>query len=138
MALQASGLAAAVDKAGLDDAALHVLLVGPRHIRALNRRFLGRDATTDVLAFDLRDGPRVEADGPTVVAEIYVCLQVAVEAAVAYNTTIGSEVVLYIAHGLLHLTGLDDDVRRSRRLMRLAEDRLLRELRGVVDVDEIF
>lgn len=40
----------------LQDAEVSVLLIGDGAMRTLNRRYRGKDRTTDVLSFPLRDG----------------------------------------------------------------------------------
>mgnify|MGYP005669687009 CR=1 FL=1 len=42
---------------------LTVVLTDDRELRRLNREYLGEDAPTDVLAFDLRDGPDDPIEG---------------------------------------------------------------------------
>ena len=40
----------------LPDAEVSVLLIGDEAMRTLNRRYRGKDRTTDVLSFPLREG----------------------------------------------------------------------------------
>jgi len=114
------------DLAGLPtgDPVLQVVLVGALHMRTLNRRYLGRDYATDVLAFDFRSvSPPLGRE--ETIGEIYVCLDVAAANAARYNSSVGYEVVLYIVHGLLHLAGEDDGGAAACRSMRAAEKRIM-------------
>jgi probable rRNA maturation factor len=93
----------------------------------LNREFLNHEGRTDVLTFDLRQEGR--ADPEAVLAEIYVCPQVAREAALRYNTLPSWELVFYVVHGMLHLCGWNDAApeemdamhREQRRIMAVLE-----------------
>ena len=106
-------------------------------MRALNGRHLGHDYVTDVLAFDLRDASGTASECGTV-AEICVCLELAAEAARAYNTNVGFEVMLYIVHGMLHLVGERDDTEQARRRMRRAEKRIMADLRTKWTMQSFF
>ena len=116
---------------------LQVVLVGRDDIVRLNGQYLGHSGPTDVLAFDFRGGPVPGEDAGTV-AEIYVCLDVAVEVARRLGTSVGYEVVLYVVHGLLHLVGEDDHDAASRRRMRRAEARVLRDVESRFGLADLF
>ena len=90
-----------------------VVFVGDDFIADLNRRFLGREGPTDVLAFDLETTP------PCSVAsgEVYVSVERAREQANAYGVSLEEEVSRLVVHGLLHLSGCDDKTAADRRSM---------------------
>jgi len=117
--------------------ALHVVLVGNDRIEELNREFLGHSGPTDVIAFGLGPGVRVP-DEPCVVGEIYVSLEVAVSAAAAYSKDVGYEVLLYVAHGILHLAGEDDQTPAGRRRMRRIEQQVMSGLQARYHLKRIF
>ena len=137
LALGLSGLESAPGQGANRHRGVQVVLTGREEIVALNRRHLGRSEATDVLAFDLRAGRRGDP-APDVTAEIYVCLDVAAEAAREYNTSLAYEVLLYIVHGLLHLAGEDDHTPTARARMRRAEARVLEELSTTVKIADLF
>ncbi len=116
---------------------VHVVILGQDAMQALNLQHLGKANPTDVLAFDLRGTP-VADDEPAIIAEIYVCLEVAVRASREYNTSVGHEVVLYIVHGMLHLLGEDDHDPVERQHMRNAEKRIMDELQTELSLNKIF
>lgn len=134
---EASGLAALVENECSGSTVLHVILVGDGDMRALNRSFTGRDELTDVLAFDLRETPAAPEPAP-VAAEVYVCLDVAVDAARRYGTGVSYEVMLYIAHGCLHLSGKDDHGAAARADMRRAERRIMTRLARALPLARLF
>lgn len=79
-------------------------------IRALNKKFLRHDFSTDVLTFPDGENP------PS--GEVIISVQTARRNAAAYDTDFHDEVFLYMIHGILHLLGYDDhrlaDVKKIR------------------------
>jgi len=91
----------------------------------LNAQFHGRDATTDVLAFDLGfPGKRDE-----LCADIAVCADTALRNSRMFGTTVGEELELYAVHGALHLLGYDDRNAPLRALMRSKECQFIKPKR---------
>lgn len=74
-------------------------LTGPR-MRGLNRRVLGEDRATDVIAFRL-DHPDV------VVGDIYVCPSVARRNARQHGEDVRQELLRLVVHGTLHVLGYE-------------------------------
>ena len=133
---------------GSFDLAVHVL-AAPEMTR-LNETFLRHRGPTDVLTFDYvervgqasrlsRSGARDRRDAcPTFLhGEIFVCLDEAVSQARRFHATWQSELVRYVAHGLLHLLGYDDANARARRELKAAEDNLVRELAREFDFSRL-
>ena len=123
-----------------EKAELHIILIKDREMQTLNQRYLGHDYPTDVLAFDLRqDGMPRSASGewPTA-GEIYVGLETACEFASCHNSSVDYEVVLYIAHGMLHLAGEDDMDEASQKRMRAEEDKIMEKMGGYLAEKELF
>jgi probable rRNA maturation factor len=116
----AGGAALAMAVAGwlrLPAGELGLVVVGDRAMRALNRRFHGVDAATDVLAFGYSRQPFR--------GEIIVSVDHAVANARRFGVTPARELALYLIHGLLHLAGYRDATPAARARMRAAERRLL-------------
>ncbi len=92
-------------------------------IRILNKKFLGHDYATDVLAFDLTDGEISRQRGRKkfcqIEGEIIISAMKASENARKFETSPQEELVLYVVHGILHLLGYDDhrqsDIKRMRK-----------------------
>jgi len=76
-------------------AGLSVRLTGDEELRALNQRFLGVDAPTDVLAFPADDPPRVGD------------VAISIDRAMSQAADPAAEVRLLAVHGLLHCLGHD-------------------------------
>jgi len=104
---------------------LSIVFVTRQRIKALNKKFLGRDYVTDVLAFDLRGDYMPLPKGPklkkvrTIDGEVIVSTDAVLNNTKAYQTSPAQELILYILHGILHLLGYDDhnseDIKRMRR-----------------------
>lgn len=103
---------------------ISVAIVDDATMANLHERFMGEERPTDVLAFDLRDDPETtEIEG-----EIVVSAETARHQAGQLGVDWGEEVLRYVIHGALHLTGMDDHSSAGRRAMRAEEDRLLATL----------
>ncbi len=99
---------------------LEILVLDDAAIRALNRDHLGHDWATDVVTFPL--GP----PGPW--GALAVSGETARREARRRGVPFDRELALYVAHGALHLHGLDDRTPAQRRRMRAAERRALARL----------
>lgn len=102
--------------------------------------FLGHQSTTDVITFDYLDDEPTGLDGDSrLVGEIFVCPDVAAEAASRHGNRIGKELTLYLVHAILHLAGHEDSSPAGRRAMRRAEAQVMAriadelELEGLVE-----
>jgi probable rRNA maturation factor len=111
----------------LPDAEVSVLLVGDKAMRTLNRRYRGKDRTTDVLSFPLREGkfPRIQN---RLLGDIVVSIPTAERQARAAGESLRAEIDRLLVHGFLHLLGYDHEQSgRGARRMEARESHL-REL----------
>lgn len=105
---------------------LSVALVSDERITDLHRRYMNDETPTDVLTFDLSDsGSAGPIDG-----EIVVSVDTARRQAADLGVELREEVLRYVIHGVLHLSGYDDATPGERRRMRREEDRVLEVVRG--------
>ncbi len=81
------------------------VFVDDRQMRDLNREHLGRDHTTDVIAFSFGDALLTRDD---CAGEVVISAQRALEEARRRQIDVAVELALYIIHGSLHLAGYDD------------------------------
>lgn len=114
--------AAALEELGMEAAELGIVLVGAKEMARLNEKFLGHEGPTDVITFDYSE----RNDGLS--GEIFVCVAEAERQAKEFKTSWQSEVVRYVAHGILHLAGHDDLRPVARKKMKKEEGRLVHEL----------
>jgi probable rRNA maturation factor len=81
-------------------AAITVTFLSGQQMRALNRRSLGRDRATDVIAFAMRHDARL-------VGDVYVCPTVGARAAARLAISAREELLRLVVHGTLHALGHD-------------------------------
>ena len=94
-----------------------VCFMRDRQIKQLNRKYLNKDAPTDVLAFAM---PHPKEPGKNIF-DIAVSADTAVRNSRFFKSTPQKELKLYVIHGLLHLLGYDDLTLRKAALMRKKE-----------------
>lgn len=82
---------------------VNVILTGSNKIRALNRKFRGKDKPTDVLSFVPEDSDEPPPFKP--VGEIYISLPDALRQAKKAGHSLRKELLFLAAHGALHLCG---------------------------------
>jgi len=104
-----------------------LVLVDNTYIRALNRRWLRRNAPTDVLAFSMTMGPDA-AYNYGVLGDVYISLEKAREQAKEYGVSFEEEMARLVVHGVLHLVGYDHKKPTDARRMRSREEAFLRNL----------
>lgn len=96
------------------DMEIGVMVVGNRKMRELNKQYLKRDETTDVLSFSQTEEVKglgfVEPKGEGLyLGDLVVSWPVAKRQALERQTTIDEEIEFLIQHGLLHLMGIHHD-----------------------------
>jgi probable rRNA maturation factor len=104
------------------DSELNIVFLSNQKIRAINRRYLGKDISTDVIAFPGDIARRFLGD-------IAVSTDKAAQNAKKYGNSFIEEVALYVIHGILHLTGYDDRGKKDTKAMRRKEDELFQKTR---------
>jgi len=125
---------AALAAAGVTGAELGVRLADDAELRALNRRYRGRDAPTNVLAFALAEpGAAPPPTGPApVLGDVVVALETARAEAAALERPLADHVAHLVVHGVLHLCGHDHEGDAEAAAMEALETRALAGL-GVAD-----
>lgn len=100
---------------------------------AAHERYSRIAGTTDVLTFDLTDGP---GEGPPypLDAEILICFDEAARQTAERGHEVRRELLLYTIHGVLHCYGYDDHDKVSFSAMHRQEDLLL----GALGVGSAF
>ncbi len=105
-------------------AAFGVVLAGDGLLRTLNRRYLGRDRATDVLAFPAFSA--VRAGAAEWLGDVVISVATARRQARAAGHSLEQELALLTVHGALHLLGHDHRTRAERARMWEIQDRALR------------
>ena len=103
----------ALDSVGLKakNVELSVNLVGEGRIKALNKKYLGKNRATDVLSFPISGKVSIKPvdNGIMALGDIFICLPVAKKCALKEGTGLSSKLTLLAVHGLLHLLGYDHE-----------------------------
>lgn len=115
---------------GIERAEIGIVLVDDRRIAAVHRRWMGVRGPTDVITFDLsaagHAGDFGAAGGGVLAGDIVVSTETACRSARAVGWTPRQELTYYIVHGILHLSGYDDQTAADRRTIRRRERSLMR------------
>jgi probable rRNA maturation factor len=112
-----------LDGEGAGQATLSITFLGGPKMRGLNRRALGRDRATDVIAFRLSHLGQLAGD-------IYICPSVARRTAREAGVTEREETLRLVVHGVLHVLGQDhpDGAGRTRSAMWRLQERYVKRL----------
>jgi len=84
---------------------VHVLVTSSAAMRSLNRRFRGKDRTTDVLSFP----PLCINSNRQNAGDIAICADIAATNAARFGHSPSDEVKILALHGILHLAGFDHE-----------------------------
>lgn len=117
----------AAESRGFHAGSIGVRITNDETIRELNAQHLGHDYATDVISFGYA------ADTPTIEGELVASVDTALRESESANWPTTHELMLYIVHGVLHITGMDDHDPADRAAMRAAEQTVFLKL----GIDEI-
>lgn len=116
---------ARLTSAGRGPGTINLVFVGDLLISRINRRVLGHEGTTDVITMPLASIPG-ESGEDGAGAEILVNVEQAWrQGRRLARSSPSRELALYVAHGIDHLSGWDDDTPAAARRMRRRELRWL-------------
>lgn len=96
----------------LPDAEVSILMVDDRQIQELNRRFLGRDKPTNVLAFSMKEGEYASLH-PHLLGDIVISIETAKRQSKRFSLNAMGMITLLLIHGILHLLGYDHEGTKS-------------------------
>lgn len=124
---------------GETSAELGILFVGDQRMRGLNRRYRGKDRTTDVLAFAMREAVaphvrRLAQDRPlrrlqNMLGDVVISIPTARRQAKEAQQTMDEEIACLLIHGILHLCGYDHErSEKEARRMHRRERMILRSM----------
>jgi rRNA maturation RNase YbeY len=123
---------------------LGILFVGDQQMRGLNRRYRGKDRTTDVLAFAMREAvaphgstgspSRVQSRDaarrtPDMLGDVVISVPTARRQAKEAGRSLEEELAWLLVHGILHLCGYDHERgEKEARRMHRRERMILRSI----------
>jgi probable rRNA maturation factor len=108
----------------LPDAELSILLTNDATISDLNRRYLGKEGPTNVLAFPMSEGHL--SDGILMLGDVVVSADTALAESRQSGEPLERTIFRLLIHGVLHLLGHNHEKSpKEARRMRKEEERLL-------------
>jgi rRNA maturation RNase YbeY len=107
------------------DKELSILLTGDYEIAQLNRRYLGREGPTNVLAFPMTDFHSNDFE-TNLLGDVVISIDTAMRQAERSGAPFSRTFDRLVIHGLLHLLGYDHErSEKEARRMEEEEERLL-------------
>jgi len=103
------------------NAELNLVFTDNKKIKKINKTFLGHNFATDVISFAYNNASLEN----NISGEIIISVEMAVKLAQKLKCTIEGEIALYLVHGLLHLLGYNDKLKKDARKMHQREKELL-------------
>jgi probable rRNA maturation factor len=97
-----------LDALGCPEAELSVTIVGDRSIRRLNRDYLGRDKSTNVISFAMQEG-EFGGVNPEVLGDVVISADTAAREAEEAGESFLGRLYFLLLHGILHITGYDHE-----------------------------
>lgn len=87
----------------------------------VNKKYLNHDYYTDIITFDYVEDRIINGD-------IFISIDRVKENSITYNTSFQNEIHRILIHGVLHLLGYKDKLKRDKHLMTSKEDLYLNTL----------
>jgi len=115
---------------GFPDSELSVVVVGDRTIRRLNRDYLGRDKTTNVISFAMQEG-EFSGLNPQFLGDVAISADTAAREAEVGGVGFESRLTFLLLHGILHLAGYDHE--RSGEVEARRMEKKEQELIGILE-----
>lgn len=102
---------------------VNLIFVGDNEIKKLNKKFLNKDKTTDVIAFNYNNEIMQQK-----LADIYISLDTAKKNAKEYGLEFETEILILVVHGTLHIAGYNDKTKKERKKMNELSLKILKTL----------
>ena len=103
---------------------VNVIFVDEKEILRVNEEFLDHHYITDVISFN-NERPPFDTGEPWEFGDIFVCYQVARQNAKTFGHTALQEMMMYVTHGALHLSGMDDHAPKDRAEMDRQAEKII-------------
>ncbi len=119
-----------MERLGLRDWSLSVLLCGDEFIQRLNNEYRGKDEATDVLSFSM--GATLEAEGRKryIAGDIVISVPAMERNAAEFGVEADEELKRLFVHGILHLSGRDHENNDDTQPMLVEQESILTALQG--------
>ncbi len=93
---------------GRPEATLSVVVTDAGGIRVFNRDYLNRDRPTNVISFSMSEGEHIAGDD-AYLGDVVLSVDAAMDESVKFGYDPGEMLLLYLIHGILHLSGYDHE-----------------------------
>jgi len=103
---------------------LSFIFCSDNYLLEVNRKYLAHDYYTDIITFDDVVGNRINGD-------IFISVERVRENSVEFKSEFSDELHRIIIHGVLHLLGYKDKLKKDKTLMTEKEDYYLNQLKKI-------
>jgi len=107
------------------DALVDITFISNKKIKVLNKKYMKRNSSTDVISFSLEE--KVSSGPKKIIGDIYISSDMAYSNARRFNTDFTKEILLYTVHGMLHALGFGDKTAKEKKRIRKLENKFLNE-----------
>jgi probable rRNA maturation factor len=120
---------AVLDRLGKDGWDVSLLLCGDETMRKLNAQYRQKDEATDVLSFELGESfPGEDGSERWAAGDIVISLDTSRQNAEYFSVSADEELRRLVAHGILHLSGMDHEDNDASRPMLVLQESILADL----------
>lgn len=116
------------------ESAMTIVIANDDEVAALNHKFRGIDAPTDVLSFPADPPPVQIPDEPPYLGDLIIAYPYAAAQAQREEQALEDSLALLVIHGTLHLLSYDHDSSASREAMWAAQGAALQALNLSLDL----
>tara|TARA_Y100000746_G_C15302163_1_gene366138 strand:+ start:117 stop:554 length:438 start_codon:yes stop_codon:yes gene_type:complete len=103
-----------------------IILENDEYLRMLKKQYFNQNIYTDVISFNL------EENNNPIDGEIYISIPRVIDNANKYNTNFNNEFKRILIHGLLHLIGYNDILKRDKQHMTTLENKYINLNQGEI------
>lgn len=139
--IEQKSVAAAVDavciSAKLGKRSVAIRFVDDESMRRYNWIYRRKNKTTDVLSFATADGPALPMQA-LYLGDLLISIETAQKQALVCEHSIDCEVAVLVAHGLLHLLGLDHERSADEALMQAECEMTLLDAAGFIPASALI
>ena len=100
---------------------INIIFCTDVYLLEINKQYLHHDYFTDIITFDYRNDKFVSSD-------IYISIDRIQDNSQSLNISFENELNRIIIHGILHLSGYEDNTKNKRHNMSLKEDYYLNKI----------